>query len=132
MDIKRSNVPDNTSGTADFDDFEDRDPDDCYCESTAPLSEFDHYFQEAKMKAKTRKELDDSDFALVYKDASGNKIRKYPINDEAHVKAAARMFPRGVPNKYRKEVAGKILRRAHKFGIDTSGWKSLNAANEKD
>lgn len=97
-----------------------------------PLSEFDHYFQEAKMKAKTRKELDDSDFALVYKDASGNKIRKYPINDEAHVKAAARMFPRGVPNKYRKEVAGKILRRAHKFGIDTSGWKSLNAANEKD
>ena len=102
-------------------------------ESTyTPLSEFDHYFQEAKMKAKTRKELDDFDFALVYKDASGNKIRKYPINDEAHVKAAARMFPRGVPYKYRKEVAGKILRRAHKFGIDTSGWKSLNAANEKD
>lgn len=101
-------------------------------ESYEPLSEFDHFFQEAKMKAKTRKELDDSDFALVYKDASGEKIRKYPINDEAHVKAAARMFPRGVPNKYRKEVAGKILRRAHKFGIDTSGWKSLNAANEKD
>jgi hypothetical protein len=98
-------------------------------ESTyTPLSEFDHFFQEAKMKAKTRKELDDSDFALVYKDASGEKIRKYPINDEAHVKAAARMFPRGVPNKYRKEVAGKILRRAHKFGIDTEGWKSLNNA----
>lgn len=91
-----------------------------------PLSEFDHFFQEAKLKSKARNELDDSDFALVYKDASGNKIRKYPINDEAHVKAAARMFPRGVPNKYRKEVAGKILRRAHKFGIDTEGWKSLN------
>ena len=101
-------------------------------ESYEPLSEFDHFFQEAKMKAKTRKELDDSDFALVYKDASGNKIRKYPINDEAHVKAAARMFPRGVPNKYRKEVAGKILRRAHKFGIDTEGWKSLNNAVNKD
>jgi len=99
-------------------------------ESYEPLSEFDHFFQEAKMKAKTRKELDDSDFALVYKDASGEKIRKYPINDEAHVKAAARMFPRGVPNKYRKEVAGKILRRAHKFGIDTEGWKSLNNANK--
>lgn len=92
------------------------------------LSEFDHFFQEAKLKSKARNELDDSDFALVYKDASGNKIRKYPINDEAHVKAAARMFPRGVPNKYRKEVAGKILRRAHKFGIDTEGWKSLNNA----
>ena len=97
-----------------------------------PLSEFDHFFQEAKMNSKKRKELDDSDFALVYTDGNGNKVRKYPINDEAHVKAAARMFPRGVPNKYRKEVAGKILRRAHKFGIDTEGWKSLNAANEKD
>lgn len=138
--FSESYIPDATSGTSDFDEKDD-DPEDCLCESTninegcdnmSSLSEFDHYFQEAKMKAKTRKELDDSDFALVYKDASGNKIRKYPINDEAHVKAAARMFPRGVPNKYRKEVAGKILRRAHKFGIDTSGWKSLNAANEKD
>lgn len=99
-------------------------------ESYIPLSEFDHFFQEAKLKSKARKELNDSDFALVYKDASGEKIRKYPINDEAHVKAAARMFPRGVPNKYRKEVAGKILRRAHKFGIDTEGWKSLNNANK--
>ena len=134
--FSESYIPDDaTSGTSDFDEKDD-DPEDCFCESTninegcdnMPLSEFDHYFQEAKMKAKTRKELDDSDFALVYKDASGNKVRKYPINDEAHVKAAARMFPRGVPNKYRKEVAGKILRRAHKFGIDTEGWKSLNNA----
>lgn len=93
-----------------------------------PLSEFDHFFQEAKMNSKKRNELADSDFALVYTDGNGNKVRKYPINDEAHVKAAARMFPRGVPNKYRKEVAGKILRRAHKFGIDTEGWKSLNNA----
>ena len=104
------------------------------------LEEFNHYFkdsknvddeevvQESKLPSSKRKKLKDSDFALVYKDASGEKIRKYPINDEAHVKAAARMFPRGVPNKYRKEVAGKILRRAHKFGIDTEGWKSLNNA----
>ena len=97
-------------------------------ESYEPLSEFDHFFQEAKMNSKKRKSLKDSDFALVYTDGKGNKVRKYPINDEAHVKAAARMFPRGVPNKYRKEVAGKILRRAHKFGIDTEGWKSLNNA----
>ena len=97
-------------------------------ESYEPLSEFDHFFQEAKMNSKKRKSLKDSDFALVYTDGKGNKVRKYPINDEAHVKAAARMFPRGVPNKYRKEVAGKILRRAHKFGIDTEGWKSLNKA----
>ena len=55
MDIKRSNVPDNTSGTADFDDFEDKEPDDCYCESTAPLSEFDQYFEEAYSKKQERR-----------------------------------------------------------------------------
>lgn len=87
--------------------------------------------QEAKLPAKKRNKLDDSDFALVYVDAYGDKIRKYPINDEAHVRAAARMFPRGVPLKYRSEVAGKILHRAHKFGIDTSGWNSVNAAHKK-
>lgn len=82
--------------------------------------------QEAKLPSKKRKALDDSEFALVYTDGKGKKIRKYPIYDEAHCKAAARMFPRGVPLKYQSKVARKILRRAHKFGIDTSGWKNLN------
>ena len=84
--------------------------------------------QEAKLPAKKRNKLPDSDFALVYVDQYGDKVRKYPINDEAHVRAAARMFPKGVPLKYKKEVANKILHRAHKYDIDTSGWKSINAA----
>ena len=115
---------DDTSGTSDFGSTETSEPDDCYCES-------DEITQESKLPAKKRNKLDDSDFALVYVDAYGDKIRKYPINDEAHVRAAARMFPRGVPLKYRSEVAGKILHRAHKFGIDTSGWNSVNAAHKK-
>ena len=82
--------------------------------------------QEAKLPSKKRNKLPDSDFALVYTDANGKKIRKYPIHDEAHCRAAAHMFPRGVPLKYQGTVARKILRRAHKFGIDTSGWKNLN------
>lgn len=82
--------------------------------------------QEAKLPSKKRKKLPDSDFALVYTDGNGKKIRKYPIHDEAHCRAAAHMFPRGVPLKYKATVARKILRRAHKFGIDTSGWKNLN------
>lgn len=84
--------------------------------------------QEAKLPAKKRNKLPDSDFALVYVDQYGDKVRKYPINDEAHVRAAARMFPKGVPLKYKKEVANKILHRAHKYDIDTSGWNSINAA----
>lgn len=88
--------------------------------------------QEAKLPAKKRNKLDDSDFALVYTDEYGEKVRKYPVHDEAHVRAAARMFPRGVPLKYRKQVANKILRRAHEYDIDTSGWNSVNAAAGKD
>lgn len=88
--------------------------------------------QEAKLPAKKRNKLDDSDFALVYVDEYGDKVRKYPIHDEAHVRAAARMFPRGVPLKYKKQVANKILRRAHEYDIDTSGWNSVNHAAGKD
>ena len=88
--------------------------------------------QEAKLPAKKRNKLDDSDFALVYTDEYGEKVRKYPVHDEAHVRAAARMFPRGVPLKYRKQTANKILRRAHEYNIDTSGWNSVNHAAGKD
>lgn len=87
------------------------------------------FFKEAYLKAKERNELKDSDFALVYKDdRSGKTIRKYPIHDEAHVKAAAKMFPRGVPDEYKEKVAKKILRAAHSYDIDTSGWNSVNKA----
>jgi hypothetical protein len=95
-------------------------------ERTYTEEELMNTIQEAKLPSKKRNKLPDSDFALVYTDANGKKIRKYPIHDEAHCKAAAHMFPRGVPLKYKAEVARKILRRAHKFGIDTSGWKNLN------
>jgi len=168
--------PDSTSGTSDFDESNDDDPNDCYSESDIfesgqfakyadgvdldearkpiisneigkirskeELEEFysslkrelgqDETIQEAKLPSKKRNKLPDSDFALVYTDANGKKIRKYPIHDEAHCKAAAHMFPRGVPLKYKAEVARKILRRAHKFGIDTSGWKNLNKFKESD
>lgn len=96
-----------------------------YTELKSKLGQ-DETIQEAKLPSKKRNKLPDSDFALVYTDANGKKIRKYPIHDEAHCRAAAHMFPRGVPLKYKATVARKILRRAHKFGIDTSGWKNLN------
>lgn len=81
------------------------------------------YIQEAKLPTSKRNKLPDSDFALVYTDANGKKIRKYPVYDKAHVEAAARMFPRGIPLKYQKQVAKRILREAHSYDIDTSEWK---------
>ena len=108
------------------------------------LEEFNHYFkdsknvddeevvQESKLPSSKRKKLKDSDFALVYTDGNGKKVRKYPVHDEDHVRAAAKMFPRGVPMKYKKQVALKILRKAHEFGIDTEGWNSVNACKGKD
>ena len=92
----------------------------------------DFIIQESKLDSKKRNELKDSDFALVYTDSNGKKIRKYPVHDEDHVRAAAKMFPRGVPMKYKKQVAHKILRKAHEFGIDTDGWNSVNAYKGKD
>lgn len=147
---------DDTSGTSDFDIHNDNDPDDCFCEAydaiTGEEIPIDHAYtmdemkertyteeelmdtiQEAKLPAKKRKELPDSDFALVYTDnRTGKKVRKYPVHDKEHVESAARMFPRGVPLKYQGTVARKILRRAHEFGIDTSGWKNLNKYKERD
>lgn len=147
---------DDTSGTSDFDKSNDNDPDDCFCEAydaiTGEEIPIDHAYtmdemkertyteeelmdtiQEAKLPAKKRKELPDSDFALVYTDnRTGKKVRKYPVHDKEHVESAARMFPRGVPLKYQGKVARKILRRAHEFGIDTSGWKNLNKYKERD
>lgn len=109
-------------------------------ESYEPLSEFDHFFQEAKLSTKDRNNLKDSQFALVYTDAKGKTIRKYPLYkkrddkmpDESHVRSASQMFPRGVPNKYRKHVASKILGAGHKLGLDTSGWNNINNTLKKN
>ena len=92
----------------------------------------DDTVQEAALTSKKRNSLKDSDFALVYTDEKGKKIRKYPVNDEAHVKSAAHFFPKGVPEKYRGQVARRILREARKYKLDTSGWKNVNKAKDKN
>lgn len=86
------------------------------------------------MSAKERNALKNSDFAYIKRDAKGKVVeRKYPINNERHVKSAAHLFPRGIPDdpEIRKKVANKILRKAHSYGMDTSGWTSLNKAAGK-
>lgn len=90
------------------------------------------FYMEDALKAKDRNALENGDFALVYKDKNGKLIRKYPVHDEAHVKAAAKMFPRGVPEKYLKRVASRILREGNHYKLDTSGWKNVRKALEKN
>lgn len=86
---------------------------------------------EEALTAKKRNSLDNSEFALVYKNDKGKTIRKYPVHDKAHVQAASKMFPRGVPEKYRERVANRILREARKYDLDTSGWENVHKAVNK-
>ena len=74
--------------------------------------------QESKLPTSKRKKLKDSDFGIPEK-------RTFPLNDRAHVEAAVRMFPHA-DNKDKEQLAKRILRKAHEFGIDTSGWDSIN------
>ena len=97
-----------------------------YTELKSKLGQ-DETIQESKMPAKKRNSLDNKDFGLVYKDENGKTIRKYPLNDKAHVASAARLFGH-CPDKYKKRLANKILRKAHEFGMDTSGWDTVNKA----
>lgn len=99
-----------------------------------PLEENDPDLIQESMSAKERNALKNSDFAYIKRDSKGKVVeRKYPINNEAHVKSAAHLFPRGIPDdpEIRKKVANKILRKAHSYGMDTSGWTSLNKAAGK-
>ena len=47
------------------------------------------------------------------------------MNDKNHVEAAVRMFPHA-DDSDKKELAKRIIRKAHEFGMDTSKWESLN------
>lgn len=87
----------------------------------------EEFFMEAKLKSKERNKLPDSEFGIVYMsdDNPPKKIRKFPLNDEIHVKQAVNMFNRA-PDKYKEQLARKILRKAKEFNLDTSGWKVIH------
>lgn len=82
------------------------------------LTQESFIFQESKLSTKERDDLNDSDFGIPEK-------RAFPIHDEAHVKAAVKMFSHA-DAKDKKQLAKRILSKAKKFGMDTSGWDSIN------
>lgn len=84
------------------------------------------YFREAtsftradKLSYEQRTNLKDSDFALV-QDQDGKKIRRFPIQDEAHRKNAWARLPqaKNLSDAERAEVANKIISRAKSAGDD--------------
>ena len=74
--------------------------------------------QEAKLTTTKRDKLKASEFGIPEK-------RTFPLNDKNHVEAAVRMFPHA-DDSDKKELAKRIIRKAHEFGMDTSKWESLN------
>ena len=66
---------------------------------------------ESTLPSKERRKLDDDMFGIP-------SLRKYPLNDKAHVLAAIRMFNR-VDRKHEKELAHNIIAAMEKYKIST-------------
>ena len=95
--------------------------------------DFTELFMEETLSAKDKKELPDSMYGLVYTDEKGNKVRKFPLNDESHVRQAAIFFDRakGLSDDQKRELARNIVRRAKELDMDYSGWESLKPYLDK-
>ena len=66
-----------------------------------------------KLTTEQRNALPDSDFALI-QEKDGKKIRRFPINDEAHVRNALARLPQAkdITEEEKKECLKKILKKA--------------------
>lgn len=66
-----------------------------------------------KLTTEQRNTLPDSDFALI-QEQDGKKIRRFPINDEAHVRNALARLPQAkdITEEERKQCLNKILKKA--------------------
>jgi hypothetical protein len=73
----------------------------------------------AKLTTEQRNALPDSDFALI-QEKDGKKIRRFPINDEAHVRNALARLPQAkdISEEEKKSALNKILKRAKELNMD--------------
>ena len=92
--------------------------------------DFTELFMEETLSAKDRKELDDSMYGIVYTDVDGNKVRKYPLNDEKHVLQAVRFFNKA-EEKYKPELARNIVKRAKELDMEWENWDVLKPYLDK-
>ena len=66
--------------------------------------------QEKALTSKERNNLEDNQFGIP-------ELRKYPLNDEAHVRAAVKFFNHVEP-KYEAKLARRIIKRIKELNID--------------
>lgn len=66
--------------------------------------------QEKALSSKERNKLDNSEFGIP-------EERKYPLNDEAHVRAAVKFFNKVEP-KYEESLARRIIKRIKELNLD--------------
>lgn len=66
-------------------------------------------FKENKLSKKERDELSDEEFGIP-------ELRKYPLTDKIHVKQAIVFFYK-CPEKYKPELARRILKKMDEYGI---------------
>jgi hypothetical protein len=90
-----------------------------------------------KLKYSERQNLKDSDFALIQtvknkKTGETRKIRRFPINDEAHVRNALARLPqaKGLSPEEKKVVEEKILRKAKALKMTDLLEKHKKASEE--
>ena len=89
-------------------------------------------FEEAKkLTTEQRNALPDSDFALI-QEKDGKKIRRFPINDEAHVRNALARLPQAkdITEEEKKSALEKIIKRAKELKMDEL-VKKYEKAEEK-
>jgi hypothetical protein len=99
----------------------------CHCEEVDKVDELfiesDYEggeIEEAKkLTTEQRNALPDSDFALI-QEKDGKKIRRFPINDEAHVRNALARLPQAkdLTEEERAEALKNILKRAKELNME--------------
>jgi len=83
------------------------------------------------LSGKGRDNLSDADFAAVWTDSQGNKQRKLPINDAAHVRnALARFDQTDMPGNVLAHARARLDAAARRFGIGDSQKKEKSMAEE--
>lgn len=96
----------------------------CHERYTA-LKDSDGFLEKARLKAKQRNALSESDFAFP-------KQRKEPLNDASHVRAAMARFNQteGVTAEEKEQAKHRILARAKELGIDVSDKDDVSKETE--
>lgn len=96
--------------------------------------DFTELFMEETLSAKDKKNIPNDQWGLIIKNDKGEIVeRRFPLNDETHVRQAAIFFDRakGLSDDQKRELARNIVRRAKELDMDYSGWESLKPYLDK-